>query len=647
MFRISIRYKLLFLMAFLIVGALTVNTLTSIDLFNKDKNAYIYKANSMLTQALAVEVEARLASDLKVMHLVASHISTKRKMKSRKKNAIRSILRNAADIVALTVYSFKSHKVLYRKYRRGFLKENQLERDFFKRLNEELPISYVDIKNQGMIFENATLLGGVPLLSVGLTSKSYGQNNNDLIIVARLKLNRFLNAFSKQGDYTTYLLDSSGRILVHPDIDKVIRNDDLTQIDFISRIVSSEIQTGAEEFKDRGIVQIAGYRRLGLGGLTVISQIPKEKAFLASRQLIDQSITFGLMVVFVALFLSIITSKSLLASLKKLHLATRKIGKGDYKISVKIPQKDEVGDLAHSINTMAVEILTQIEQTKAVTAQKEKVKSTFGRYLSPLIVEKVLKDPNAWSLEGERKNISMFFSDVRDFTTISEELSVKDLTHCLNLYMTKMTDILFGHQGTLERFLGDAIVALWGAPLDVENHAYQSVKAATAMLEAMPVLNQEFKKLNYPEFKIGIGINTGEVNVGNMGSEKIMSYTALGDNMNLAARLESLCKHYSSKLLISEFTLKSMGELSKYFIYRTIDYAQVKGKKTAVHILEVLDQTHHLYKDPTSINQFNEAFRLYENKSFNDSLKLFSEISKKYPFLCTPKALAKDNLQKR
>jgi len=635
-------------MAALLLSALTVNTLTSIDLFNKDKTAYVYKGNSVLAAALGVEVESRLASDLKIMHLIGSHLSASKKLTINQTNAIESLLRNAADIVSLDVYSTGSNKTIFHKHRMRFIKENYLEDDFFSRLKKERPVSFLDIKKHGIVFDNATLPDGAPLLSVGITSRSKNQNEDDIIAVAKINLNRFLRVFSKEQDHTTYLLDQSGRILVHPDIDRVTRHDDLTGIEFINRIISSKIQTGAEEFKDdEGEIQIGAYRRLGLGGLTVVSQIPKEKAFLASRKLFEKSISFGLMVVFVALFLCVILSRGLLSSLRKLHQATRKIGRGDFKVAVKINQKDEIGDLAHSINTMAVEIITQIDHVKDVSAQKEKVKSAFGRYLNPAIVEKILEDPKAMKLGGEKKDISMFFSDVRDFTPISEMLTPTQLTDCLNRYMTKMTDILFAHQGTLERYVGDAIVAFWGAPLEVKNHAYQSVKAAIAMLQAMPELNKEFKKLKYPEFRIGIGINSGEVSVGNMGSEQIMAYTALGDNMNLAARLESLCKHYNAKLLISDLTLKAMGDLAKEFNYRVIDHAQVKGKKKAVHIIEVIDSTYFMHRDPQSLQDFSEAFGLYERQEFTQALKIFKSTLNKYPFDASSKRMiAKvENLQ--
>jgi adenylate cyclase len=186
--------------------------------------------------------------------------------------------------------------------------------------------------------------------------------------------------------------------------------------------------------------------------------------------------------------------------------------------------------------------------------EKKKIKGTFSRYLAPSIVNDLLKNPDKVRLGGEKKNITVFFSDVRDFTSISEKLTPEQLTYVLNKYMTMMTDTLFEHQGTLDKYIGDAMVAYWGAPVDIDNHPYWAVKGAIQMIERLPAINAEFEKEGFPKFKHGIGLNTGECSVGNMGSNQIFSYTALGDNMNLGARLESLCKFYGVQLNISEYT---------------------------------------------------------------------------------------------
>jgi adenylate cyclase len=205
--------------------------------------------------------------------------------------------------------------------------------------------------------------------------------------------------------------------------------------------------------------------------------------------------------------------------------------------------------------------------------EKKQVRGTFARYVAPTIVDEMLKDPEKLVVGGFRRDITCLFSDVRDFTSISEGLSPTELAQSLNMYMGKMTDIVFETRGTLDKYIGDAIVAFWGAPLEIGNHAQFAVEGALKMMDNLPAINEEFRRLGRPEFHVGIGLNSGECNVGNMGSSRIFSYTALGDNMNLGARLEGLCKYYGTQILISEYTLSRIDTTNiklKSFIHSTL-----------------------------------------------------------------------------
>ncbi len=267
-------------------------------------------------------------------------------------------------------------------------------------------------------------------------------------------------------------------------------------------------------------------------------------------------------------------------------------------------------------------------------ASKEKkyIKGTFSRFVAPAIVNQMLDNPDKVKIGGEKKNITVFFSDVRDFTNISEKLTPEELSICLNQYMGVMTDILFDHYGTLDKYIGDAIVAYWGAPIHVENHAYHAVKASLLMIDAIPGINERFREQGFPEFQHGIGLNTGDCSVGNMGSDKIFSYTALGDNMNLGARVEALCKFYGVQLNITEYTKDALSEeLQKEFTFRILDKVKVKGKERPVILWEVLHDTHDFKTDPQALKTYSEAFFAYQNKDFQKALDLLAPLCEKYP----------------
>lgn len=258
--------------------------------------------------------------------------------------------------------------------------------------------------------------------------------------------------------------------------------------------------------------------------------------------------------------------------------------------------------------------------------EKMKIKRTFARYVAPTVVEEMLKNPEKMQVGGSKMDITCLFSDVRDFTSISENMTASDLAHSLNYYMSRMTDIVFDTKGTLDKYIGDAIVAIWGAPLPIGNHAQQAVVAAIAMAEKMPQVNQEFVKLGRPPFTVGIGLNSGECSVGNMGSDRIFSYTALGDNMNLGARLEGLCKYYGTQILISQYTLE---RLDHHLIKtRPIDKVIVKGKTTPVAIHEVMHRHHPLTQDVELMNLYLTGFKLFQTKNFLAALELFSQLLK-------------------
>mgnify|MGYP003394022267 FL=1 len=241
----------------------------------------------------------------------------------------------------------------------------------------------------------------------------------------------------------------------------------------------------------------------------------------------------------------------------------------------------------------------------------------------------MLSNPDKLKVGGERRDITCLFSDVRDFTSISEKLTATELSGALNHYMGQMTDIVFETKGMLDKYIGDAIVALWGAPLDLTDHPVYAVEAAVRMWDALPAINNDFRAKGLPEFNVGVGINSGECSVGNMGSNSIFSYTALGDNMNLGARLEGLCKYYGTGILISEYTYARLPK--DKFRIRPIDDVIVKGKTKPVSIFEVIHNNHSLAQDTLMLEAYNLAYAAFLAKDFAQALILIQQVSQKYP----------------
>jgi adenylate cyclase len=208
----------------------------------------------------------------------------------------------------------------------------------------------------------------------------------------------------------------------------------------------------------------------------------------------------------------------------------------------------------------------------------------FGQYVPPDLVTEMSQDPKNYSLASEKRTLSVLFSDIRGFTSISEQLDASELSDLLNRFLTPMTMVVHHSKGTIDKYMGDAIMAFWGAPVHDENHANQAVGAGLSMLEELEELNREFQEQGLPEVKIGVGVNTGSMSVGNMGSVFRRAYTVLGDAVNLGSRLEGLTKEYGVGFIVSEATTRQAGD----YLYKEIDCVRVKGKKEPITIFEVL-----------------------------------------------------------
>jgi len=258
---------------------------------------------------------------------------------------------------------------------------------------------------------------------------------------------------------------------------------------------------------------------------------------------------------------------------------------------------------------------------------KQQIKKQFGTYLSPAMVEKLQKDPGLLKLGGEERELSIMFTDVRGFTSISEHYgkNVQGLTQIMNRYMTAMTKSILDNEGTLDKYIGDAQMAFWNAPLDDEDHARNAVKTAMQMLNNLDAFNEEISKEGVPPFGMGIGINTATVVVGNMGSTQRFDYTCLGDGVNLASRLEGQSKPYGVRIIVGPVTAE---KIKGSYTALELDCIAVKGKKEGVKIYTVLENK--IPQNPVEVMRMHDAFLItYREQKWVDAIAL-SESLKKY-----------------
>lgn len=260
--------------------------------------------------------------------------------------------------------------------------------------------------------------------------------------------------------------------------------------------------------------------------------------------------------------------------------------------------------------------------------EKRRLKGAFQVYVAPAVVQEIIKDPKALKLGGEQKVLTVLFSDIRGFTTISEGLRPEELVLLLNEYLTEMTQVIFKHEGTLDKYIGDAIMAIYGAPLPQEDHPLRACLSALEMIEALKVLRERWRPKGLPELDIGIGINTGEMVVGNMGSERRFDYTVMGDNVNLASRLEGLNKQYGTHILVSESTVSCLQEKIPF---REVDLVRVKGRSQPVRIYEILSPKDALAGNSSWLELFARGLVLYRQMRWEEAAGCFCEVLKVIP----------------
>jgi adenylate cyclase len=254
---------------------------------------------------------------------------------------------------------------------------------------------------------------------------------------------------------------------------------------------------------------------------------------------------------------------------------------------------------------------------------KRHLSRIFGQYIPPSLVEEMDESGEEVSLEGESRNMSVLFSDVRGFTTISESLDARELTQLMNEFLTPMTRVIQSHRGTIDKYMGDAVMAFWGAPLTDEQHARHAVEAGIKMIEAVGDLRETFEARGWPPIAVGVGVASGEMNVGNMGSEFRIAYTVMGDVVNLGSRLEGLTKQYGVDMIVSDGTAAMLPDFS----FRELDLVRVKGKHEPIAIFEPVGQTDELDEEKQGeLAAFSAVITAYRQKDWDTAQGLLIKL---------------------
>jgi adenylate cyclase len=258
----------------------------------------------------------------------------------------------------------------------------------------------------------------------------------------------------------------------------------------------------------------------------------------------------------------------------------------------------------------------------AIESEKRYLKAAFQHYVPPAVVDEIVADADRLKLGGEKRELTVLFSDIRGFTAVSETAAPEDLVKLLNVYLTQMTNVVFEHKGSLDKYVGDALMAVFGAPIAEADHARLACRAALDMVRALPALQARWQRDGLPQLDIGIGINTGPMIVGNMGSESRFNYTVIGDAVNLASRIESLNKVYGTNILVSEYTFAQVKDA--FPNSREIDRVQVRGRAQHVRLYELIPEGR--YADLRWLGEFGNAYALLHGGDLEGAAECFDAL---------------------
>ncbi len=395
------------------------------------------------------------------------------------------------------------------------------------------------------------------------------------------------------------------------------------RITFLNTLIEKE--TGWVDYTIEGTDRVGAYTYFPEWDYYFVISVFAKMFYKDTNMILTNSIIVLIVSVILSSILIYLFINYLLSPLKVIVNTMRKVSEtNDLTLKVPVRHMDELGELSISFNNMLLELDGAYNEIKsyayrAVLSQKkeEQIKTMFQKYVPQDVVDEIVSNPDK-ALVGKNSKVSVLFSDIRSFTTISETMAPDVLVNSLNRYFSIMVDIIYKRRGIIDKYIGDAIMAIFGAPKVYGDDVQQAVLSGLEMLENLDVFNAEQRRLGLKEFFIGIGINYGLVTLGNIGTTQKMDYTVIGDAVNLASRLEGLTKEYKTGLIISEDACYATKD---YFYMREIDRVRVKGKFQPVKIFEPARFLTNKQKDAWSV--YNKGMQLFLDRAWDEAEKLF------------------------
>ncbi|MFP5518756.1 MAG: adenylate/guanylate cyclase domain-containing protein [Bdellovibrionia bacterium] len=574
--RISISTKLISVTILILLASTGAITYISSQYFERKASEQVDISNLESATAKAKEVENIVTSLVEQMKVTSGILMTSINNKT---EALASFEQNFAkdkNIINIEIaeVSGTQIKIITRKVRKDILEPYKTSESYFDRVRnwQNFPIS--NVIRGGMEIRNASFQDGLPMFTIGIPLIRDDKGLITHIALADFHLAALLKPFSELSERTHYLVDREGILVSHSNEKWALARYNMSQNPLVQKAKNQKSPQYQTKFKD----PVDGKTYFGASvitsvGLTMISQTSEEIILEVSNEVRRRAIFVAGTAVSIAIFAIFLFSMTLTSPIEKLAELIKVVSKGNFDVSARaqVKSKDEVGDLAVAFDQMT-------EGLK----ERDKVKSLFSKFHGSSITEDLINKDIG--LGGQNKEVVVFFSDIRGFTAFSEKRKPEEVVAMLNEYFAVMVSIINRHGGVVDKFIGDAIMAIWGAPKESDKDAYNAVRACLEMRKSLEELNAKREARGEPPIAIGMGLHAGRAISGTIGSDERMEFTVIGNTVNTASRIEASTKAFGTDLLISDDVLTRVGEEFK------IDFAgaaEVKGRSEALKMYKV------------------------------------------------------------
>jgi adenylate cyclase len=578
-----IAWKLVAMTVTLLLVATIPIAFTTSKLFKETSGRREADSNRSQANARANEVSALLSSYVDRLTVIGTlrlkELAIPQKITDNvaDKTASTIILERDKDLVSFTLFTRINGALKniseYRSSR--YLESYKTDLSYLDTLNQRRPFPIEALFTGTPILKNRSMAGSAPLITIGVPVTRDDQGQISHVAFADLPLSLLQSGFSAATERIVYLVDKEGTVLAHPNEKLVTSGERLNNLPIVKTALKSKVTKGEQRYRKPKSKDyfVSAYART-LFDLVVISEAP-ESVILEPAMEVQRSVyRISAIVVSIAFFIIFVFSLSLTRPIEKLVTLTQAIARGNFSVQATslVRSADEVGILATAFDGMTEGL-----------RERDKVKNLFNKFHGSSVTENLLKGDDI-KLGGSRKPVAVFFSDVRGFTAFSENRTPEQVVSMLNEYFTTMVGVIYRSRGIVDKFIGDAIMAVWGAPTSTGDDAFVAVKACLEMRQALEELNKLRISRDEEPLKIGMGLHFGEAISGTVGSEDRMEYTVIGDTVNMASRIEASTKAFGTDLLISETVADKVRER---FILEEAGSAEVKGKSEPLKFFKV------------------------------------------------------------